>query len=110
MTNQHEQLLFPLTEKELEDLRLGRQLRKHFHLKTMPRLDCVLWNKEKSTLNKNAYDPLRRQGISIANIPLGSPDFQTIAKGDCVTAGFGSFNITVVLQSQLNKLKKFKGA
>jgi len=98
-----EQLFFPLTMRELQSLENGKLIRKHYHLKAIPRLDCIVWNKDKTQLEKKWFETDRKQGISFANIPCGEHELQTIKRGDCVTAHYGDFDITVVLKSRLRR-------
>lgn len=101
-----EQLFFSLTTQELSALENGKLIRKHYHLPTIPRLDCIVWNKEKTQLKKEWFEADRKRGISFANIPCGQKEFHTIKRGDGVTARYGSFDITVVLKSALEEAKK----
>jgi len=106
--NDHVQLFFPLANRELKALEAGKLIRKHYHLKTVPRLDCIVWNKEKTQLKKEWFDADRKRGISFANIPCGPNELLTIKGGNCVTAHYASFDITVVLESRLRELRREK--
>lgn len=101
-----EQLFFPLTMRELQSLEKGLLIRKHYHLKTIPRLDCIVWNKEKTQLKKEWFEADRKRGITFANIPCGQSELQTIKSGNCITAHYGSFNISVVLKSKLREAER----
>lgn len=103
---------YPLTTTEIEALKQGKLVQKHYSPELQP--DKILfifaWNKSKlDKLDKKTFHNMRKAGIDVANIPLTNENISEIESedGGGYTVHFDGFNVLVLSEESLNKLKKY---
>lgn len=97
--------IFPLSEREFDALESGQTVKRYYHTFNKKIVLVVCWNKIKTKLKRQDYNHYMRRGISVVNVPLTNRDLKKIGKGNAVTAHYAPFEVTVCLESILEKIK-----
>ena len=103
---------FPLSKQEILDLQKGKLVSKNYSEIPHDKLLCVVaWNRSKMLeLKKRKFDAMRKAGIDVANIPLWESQLSKIYHGDGISVHFEGFEILVLLEETLAKLRSERGS
>lgn len=98
-----ERLFYPLTANECNIITEGGHIEKHYHLPAqgIPTLLVVVG---KTKREKSDYSQHLKAGISVTSLALNPENVRTIAQGDTVVAGFGKFEVIILLHDRLRML------
>jgi len=102
-----EQIFFPLSARELTQIRKGRTVKKHYHLAQIgiPTLQVLVATFKH---RQEDYRYLMRKGISVTSIALDETNLATIEQGDVTTASYQHFDIHILTTTTLSRIHQAK--
>lgn len=105
--SQKEKLFFPLSARELKQIRKGRTVKKHYHLPQIgiPTLQVLVATFKH---RQEDYNYLMRKGISVTSIALDETNLETIERGDVTTGSYPNFNIHILTTTTLSRIQQAK--
>lgn len=99
-------LYFPLSPGEIQRIRQGGTVRKHYHLPPkIPTLLVVVAGKKRLP---GEFEEMRRRGISVTSIALSEEALQNIEEGAGTEAQYKHFKVVIGSEATFRKLGKLK--
>ena len=100
-----ENLFFPLSRREIDEIGIGKTVLKHYHLRTLGTL-FVLVGFTKHP--KEKFDQAIKNGSSVTSIAMKHSDLEKIESGDSVSAEYDDFRVIILSDLSLEKLQEEK--
>ncbi|MDH5439042.1 MAG: hypothetical protein OEZ48_00080 [Candidatus Bathyarchaeota archaeon] len=98
-----ENLFFPLSRGEIDEIGIGKTVLKHYHLRTLDTLFVLVgFTKHR----KEKFDQVIKKGISVTSIAIKHSDLEKIENGDSVSAEYDEIRVIILSDLSLKKLQK----